>query len=848
MIYKDIINIKLTQKVEILKMRALLKAYNISDNEVKLYVELIRSIPLTFNEIGTFMSKQSQEEIQQIIDNLLEKKLLLQVEPKYSESLPHYISIPPIAAIINSISELSQGVDTPKPKEGKQNSQLEKFQDGLFQDLENISQDLIEVISNQDTTSQTTEVLSEVEENVKKFAQLIISDIIKLINPLKIQSGIDGRDIAKLITAIKQKISESDEIAENMFSQFRDIVKGMVSPDTSQQAEAFKTFIRKLGESIDKRVSEISFEPVGQSSFSSKKVEMMEKSLYNILTDYISKEKISDEKLWYVSTYEKIKEILSILIEKSTENLTIIVPKIEDFIPLEKLKLDYSVDLSSAPKPQAKGSPKTKPQKPKGPSISKKQKQEFEKNLDALSKVASKVKGFELSHNVAEILSMVSDLNPESVVIESIQGWLNRLLVIRKLLDSNTQFLLLENINKWKENYPKKIEKEIEEEPTEEGSDEIKLEKPRLEKFLKKKKTANGGLHIKIISSEPHDNKHVLAIKKKPNFKYFRVVKNNVIAILGDSTYLVFGIFQKIDYKPYFEITGFYTTYKGLIESFIPIISKISSNSRPSREVQINIGFNEVIENINDYPGRKIGKRLKKLLDVAFAKDGISLNILELKLLIGKIENLYTPLPDDMKEYVIGELNRLNVELSTIELVDSPEFRPPIMEEEVHGEPEERQIPEDVEIAPLDSNKINNLFEIFLEKIGDLHGEEIGIQIDQFIEVVLKLQGYSQIINWKNKLKNDQETLNEPDKEKIKDDFLRWKFGLLNQVPATEEPGRDQPSEIYKSSKSHQPKEDNAASIFEEEYISPGLSQTQFQSDDGSSSESMDEGSSKIYP
>ncbi len=148
-------------------MRALLKSYDLSDNEIKLYIECVGKFPLTFNEIRSIMSKQSEEEVQQILGNLLEKKLLMQVKPQYSESLPHYVSIPPIAAIINSITEFSQIPDDPTLKEVKQHSPLEKFQDDLFQDLENISQDLIEVISNQDATSQTTEVLSEVEENVK---------------------------------------------------------------------------------------------------------------------------------------------------------------------------------------------------------------------------------------------------------------------------------------------------------------------------------------------------------------------------------------------------------------------------------------------------------------------------------------------------------------------------------------------------------------------------------------------------------------------------------------------------------------------------------------------------------
>ncbi|MFW9825229.1 MAG: hypothetical protein ACFFE4_19970, partial [Candidatus Thorarchaeota archaeon] len=407
-----------------------MKSFNLSDKEIKFYTESLRKFPLTFTEIKAMMIEQSEEEIKQIIDNLVEKKLLLQT----SSSPPHYVSIPPIAAILNSITKLIGESSDLQKDETRRDSSLEKFQDDLFQDLERISQDLLEATFDQTNTSQTTEVLSEVELNVKKFAQLILTDIIKLITPLKTQAVIDARDVNKLITAVKQKISESEEITGNMFSQFKDIVRDMESPDNPQQVEAFKIFIRNLGESLNKRINELSLKLGEQNSYNAQKVENVEQSLYNILTDYISNDGFVFNKIWSVSTYEKIKEILSLLFDKSTEELIIIVPTLSDFIPLEKLNLEYSA--ASEIESTMSNSIQIKPQKhkKKQTSISKKQKQEFEQILDKASKKVSELKGFELSHNITEILSKVSEINPDSIVIESIQGWLNRLLVIRKHL------------------------------------------------------------------------------------------------------------------------------------------------------------------------------------------------------------------------------------------------------------------------------------------------------------------------------------------------------------------------------------------------------------------------------
>jgi hypothetical protein len=661
------------------------------------------------------------------------------------------------------------------------------------------------------------EILTEVEENVKKFATVILNDVIGLISPLRMQSAVDARDFSRLINSVKQKIVESEDIATNMFSQFKEIVNDMGSAEKPQHIEAFKKFIRRLGESIDKRVQEIS---QGGISISSGSFQSVEQSLNNILTKYIDINKDSIEKFWAVNSYEKIKEITAILINKSTNSLTIIVPNIEMFIPLDKFELDYSEGLKQGITPKKTTSKKSAGT---GPAITKKQKKEIEEKLDLISKKVAELKGFELSHDIADFLSLISDANPESVVIESIQGWLNRLLVIRKHLDSNTQYLFLESIEKWKKNYSKARKKEST--PEHDIVEELKG------KFTggKTQGTINStGLTINIISSDPHENKHAIALAKKANIEYLQLKNNNIIAIIGNNSYLVFGVYQKPSSNSTFEISGFFTTFKPLIETLNPLIVEIRNTAKFPKEIEINRGFNEVIENINDYSGKKIAKRLKTLLDFAFEKDGISLDILELKLLIGKLGKLHQPLNDEMKEYVINELNNLNKKFSTLELIYPPEFRPPILKDEEKGKLEIEITPPEIEA--LDPEKIDNLFEIFIEKIDDLKGVEIGEQIDKFIEIILKLQGYSNIIEWKNSLSTVNETLEEPFREKIKEDLLSWKLGILQQIPPSNILVKEYPSEtnVYST-------QESASSIFNEDYVSPGLTQSQFEAEEDSS-------------
>ena len=62
-----------------------------------------------------------------------------------------------------------------------------------------------------------------------------------------------------------------------------------------------------------------------------------------------------------------------------------------------------------------------------------------------------------------------------------------------------------------------------------------------------------------------------------------------------------------------------------------------------------------------------------------------------------------------MKTYVIEELNKLNKEFSSLELMYPPEFRSPIIEEKPTEELDQKLEFEDREIEPLDPEKVNNL-------------------------------------------------------------------------------------------------------------------------------------------
>ena len=99
------------------------------------------------------------------------------------------------------------------------------------------------------------------------------------------------------------------------------------------------------------------------------------------------------------------------------------------------------------------------------------------------------------------------------------------------------------------------------------------------------------------------------------------------------------------------------------------------------------------------------------------------------------------------------------------------------------------------------------------------------------------MQGYTPIFEWKNSLRDVDQELEEPFKEKFKADFLKWKRGILHQTPSIESPIVEQSPESYSSPHvQSSEKQEDTISILDEGYNSPGLTQSQFTTEEETSS------------
>jgi len=313
-------------------------------------------------------------------------------------------------------------------------------------------------------------------------------------------------------------------------------------------------------------------------------------------------------------------------------------------------------------------------------------------------------------------------------------------------------------------------------------------------------------LKIQIISSDAHESEIVKSLPAKKNLEFKRLVNNNFVGILSDNSYLILGLIQEYEKDPLKNVIGFGTNNKQMIDFLIPIFLEKLEAAKPPKNLQINNNFNYIIRNINDIKGRKISKILQEVIDIAFEMKGISLDVLELKLLTSKLKNVNTPLDNDWKQHVIERIDEFNQKFSNLILAIPPEFRAPAIEVSI-DETEIKPLKKDLKLDYADD--VNAMFDLFLEKINDLKGTEISSLIENMIEMVIKLQGYSNIIEWKDNLNTIDETLQEPFREKLRDEIINWKTELL--TPKTPIESYSIPSETFK--------------IEEEEYYSPALAE-----------------------
>jgi hypothetical protein len=674
-------------------VKEFLKNLNLSPEAIEIYLNILDKSPLTFSEIYSIKSDLPKKKLIEILNELLQSKLLINISADNPIIVGHFMAIPPIYEISKMLNDIRCDLIG---KEGKK-SKIELVLDEIFEhqnkiELENIYKDFKILLDNINRDTDTIkkeldELLDQIEKKVEE------PDFIDKCEQ-EIKNKINSQLSSIVITILQLKAEFKDKldklgISANQWDTLKDEIKNILTSGIHEKSKELSDIVSNEFNEVKKTLEE-TYTDLLKDRFEQKSIHL---GILNIFKNDLDK-------------FHK-----ALLLKKNNISL--------DLTALKNLI-----------------------------------------NTEATNTIA----------NINEInLNRIQLL--ETLFIEFFNIYNNKFTIN---LDSIWPVSSIANVNDEIINLLKKSQKNL------------IMVVTNLKDFtaLKELENFSNDVKIHVISSDSHKSEIVNSIKKNKNLEYKRLKENDFIGLCSDGTYLIFGFASNSETTQLKNIIGFGTNNKHLIDLLVPILNEKIELARFPREVRINMGFNYIIENINEIKGKKISKILQETLDFAFKKKGISLNLLEIKVLISKLKAINKPLDKDMKIHVVEKIQEFNKQFTSLELIIPPKLSDLISKEPII---EEKSVISGNEILKLktsfpdsaDYEKINGIFELFLEKLGTLKGKDISEQLDKIIDIIINFQGYSNIIEWRDNLASIEDHLQETFQNKLIEDLKNWKVKLM---------------------------------------------------------------------
>ncbi|TFF89349.1 MAG: hypothetical protein EU548_07625, partial [Promethearchaeota archaeon] len=167
-------------------MEKFLKQIELSENSIILYLKALKKTPLTYYELYTLVPTLNQEEFDLVLNELMNKELMIQIQSDLSELLTFYHIIPPIQPILNYytnintnfngierqiISLVEENIEENFQQENKVelDSLLENYQeirkdveeDGLLQ-----KQDIEDIVEAMDSIKVVNDLMQQLRKNI----------------------------------------------------------------------------------------------------------------------------------------------------------------------------------------------------------------------------------------------------------------------------------------------------------------------------------------------------------------------------------------------------------------------------------------------------------------------------------------------------------------------------------------------------------------------------------------------------------------------------------------------------------------------------------------------------------
>ncbi len=376
-----------------------LRKLQLDENAIEIYLKSLSKFPLTYYELYSIVPKATLEEFNKSISDLLDAGLITQQPSKKQETITQYLTLPPILPILNYYNNININLGDIKNsiQELMINSVNEIFQenktielDSIMQTFQEIKKDIDEdsiiekqeiedIVEGMEELNMVKQKLSVLHQKIISITQTQFADLIKTLNSLKngIIENINSMEFKKhkeeIISLIEQQFKEK---LENMVKDFINNLHELIEKEFDETGKPvenstdlivqyqndFKMLLLNMLSNFETKMNKIhdllkenqenlfakmknleikiaeNLNAIIQNSIN--EVSNLNRPIENVLKNYLQEISTVDKDLfnnvWIISSVTKINETIQHLLVNSKENLTIIIPYIENHLALEQ--------------------------------------------------------------------------------------------------------------------------------------------------------------------------------------------------------------------------------------------------------------------------------------------------------------------------------------------------------------------------------------------------------------------------------------------------------------------------------------------------------------------------------
>ncbi len=371
-----------------------LRKMQLSEIAIEIYLKSLGKFPLTYYELYTIVPKATPEELNESLNELIDAGLLVQYTSKNQETIIHYSPLPPILPILNYYDNVNANLTNIKNSiyELMVNSVKKIFQENKAIELDSIlnsfqeirkdieedsiiqKQEVEDIVEGMEELKKVNKKFSDLHQNIKSITQTKFANLIKTVNTIKTEliQNIKKKEIVSLIEQIfKEKLDkmvgdftntlheliekEFDETAKpidnttdlifqyrndfkmlllNMLTNFEtkmNVIHELLKDNHDNLSAAMKNLEIVIAENLNAIIQN----SINEVSNLNKPIEILMK---NYIQEINSIDKSIFNDVWIINSVTQINEAIQNFIVNSKENLTVIIPHIENHLALEQFE------------------------------------------------------------------------------------------------------------------------------------------------------------------------------------------------------------------------------------------------------------------------------------------------------------------------------------------------------------------------------------------------------------------------------------------------------------------------------------------------------------------------------